>query len=307
MRRQPPLSPYGEKAGVRISVNAGLFNLYEAKSQSETRVSKINGRGNVLLILNISNMQNTLKGWLADNTVTSENKDDKILLLESAGSVNLDTIYEEMKNEDTGLKKETLVHVVTLFLRIVARFILNGYNVNTGLFRAVAQFTGVVEGGKWDPAKNAVYVSFIQDKMIREEIARTTVNILGMKSDVMYILETEDKKTKLKDGSATAGRNFFVRGAMLKVMGDDPSVGVTLTSEAGVVTKLEEDEIAINKPSELTLLIPVALAAGTYTLTVTTQFCKTTQLLKTPRSVSTTIYIGGKPSGGGEDERPGEL
>ena len=261
-------------------------------------------------------MQNTLKGWLADNTVTSENKDDKILLLESAGSVNLDTIYEEMKNEDTGLKKETLVHVVTLFLRIVARFILNGYNVNTGLFRAVAQFTGVVEGGdpdvqkeieQWDPVKNAVYVSFIQDKMIREEIARTTVNILGMKSDVMYILETEDKKTKLKDGSATAGRNFFVRGAMLKVMGDDPSVGVTLTSEAGVVTKLEEDEIAINKPSELTLLIPAALAAGTYTLAVTTQFCKTTQLLKTPRSVSTTIYIGGKPSGGGEDERPGEL
>lgn len=44
-----------------------------------------------------------------------------------------------------------------------------------------------------------------------------------MKADVMYILETEDKKTKLKDGSATAGRNFFASGAMLKVMGADPS------------------------------------------------------------------------------------
>lgn len=252
-------------------------------------------------------MRNVLKAWMADNTVTTENKDDKILLLESAGSVGLDKIYEEMKEEDTGLKMETIVHVVTLFLRIVARFILNGYNVNTTLFRAVAQFTGVVEGGKWNSEKNSVYVSFIQDKMIREEVAKTTVNILGMKADVMYILETEDKKTKLKDGSATAGRNFFVRGALLKVMGTDPSVGVTLTAEGGTVTKLEEDEIAINKPSELTLLIPAALTAGTYTLTVTTQFCKTTQLLKTPRSVSTTIYIGGKPGGGGEEERPGEL
>ena len=44
----------------------------------------------------------------------------------------------------------------------------------------------------------------------------------------MYILETEDKKTGLKDGSATVGRNFFVRGAMLKVLGDHESVGVTL-------------------------------------------------------------------------------
>ena len=253
-------------------------------------------------------MQNTLKGWMADNTVTADNKDDKILLLESAGSVNLDKICEEMKNEDTGLRTETIVHVVTLFLRIVARFILNGYNVNTSLFRAVAQFTGVIEGGKWDPEKNSVYVSFIQDKMIREEIAKTTVNILGMKADVMYILETEDKKSKLKDGSATAGRNFFVRGSMLKVMGDDPSVGVTLTDEKGVVKKLEDDEIAINKPSELTLLIPADLTAGTYTLTVTTQYCHgSRQLLKEPRSISTTIYIGGKPGGGGEEERPGEL
>lgn len=252
-------------------------------------------------------MQNTLKGWMADNTVTTDNKDDKILLLESAGSVNIEDIYKEMEEEGTGLKRETLVHVVMLFLRVVARFILNGYNVNTGLFRAVAQFTGVIESGRWNPEKNSVYVSFIQDKMIREEIAQTTVNILGMKADVMYILETEDRKTKLKDGSATAGRNFFVRGAMLKVMGDDPAVGVTLTADDDTVTKLEDDEIVINKPSELTLLLPATLTAGTYTLTVTTQYSHgARQLLKEPRSVSTTIYIGGKP-GGGEEERPGEL
>ena len=70
-------------------------------------------------------MQNTLKGWMADNTVTTDNKDDKILLLESAGSVNIEDIYKEMEEEGTGLKRETLVHVVMLFLRIVARFILN--------------------------------------------------------------------------------------------------------------------------------------------------------------------------------------
>ena len=66
-------------------------------------------------------MQNTLKGWLADNTVTTDDKTDKILLLESAGNIGLEQIYKEMKEEDTGLKMETIVHVVTPVLRMVKR------------------------------------------------------------------------------------------------------------------------------------------------------------------------------------------
>lgn len=245
-------------------------------------------------------MQNTLKGWMADNTVTVDNKEDKILILESAGSAGLPEIYKEMKAEDTGLRDETMTHVVTLFQRIVARFLLNGYNVNTGLFRGVAQFTGIIEGGKWNPEKNSIYVALNADKQIREEIAKTEVKILGVKADVMYILEVEDKKTGLKDGSATPGRNFFVRGAMLKIAGQNEACGVTLTNSTGTVTRLDDDLIVINKPSELTLLIPSGLADGAYTLTLTTQYASST-LLKEPRSVSTTIIIGG---GSNPDENP---
>lgn len=144
---------------------------------------------------------------------------------------------------------------------------------------------------------------------MREEIAETAVSILGEKANVMYILETEDRKSGRRDGSATAGKNFFVRGAMLKVMGDDPAVGVTLTDSKGTVTKIDDDDITINKPSELTLLLPASLADGEYTLTVTTQYSKGNVSLKSPpRSASTQVWIGGKPdSGGGEDDRPGEL
>lgn len=248
-------------------------------------------------------MLNTLKGWLADNSVTTDNKDDKILLLESSGKVGLEQIYKEMKEEDTGLRMETIVHVVTLFLRVIMRLILNGYSVNTGIFRAVAQFVGIVEKGQWNPATNSVYVSFTQEKLLREEIAKTKVEILGTKANVMYILEVEDRKTGLKDGTATPGRNFFVRGSHLKVVGSNPAVGVTLTDSTGNVTKLVDDELSINKPSELTLLLPAGLKDDTYTLTVCTQYSQSAQLLKEPRSVSTTIIVG-TPSGGGEDDRP---
>lgn len=248
-------------------------------------------------------MQNTLKGWLVDNSVTTDNKDDKILLLESSGKVGLEQIYNEMKEEDTGLRMETIVHVVTLFLRVVMRLILNGYSVNTGLFRAVAQFVGVIDKGQWNAESNSVYVSFTQEKLMREAIAKTKVEILGTKANVMYILEVEDRKTGLKNGTATPGRNFFVRGSHLKVIGSDPAVGVTLTDSTGNVTKLVDDEVSINKPSELTLLLPAGLKDDTYTLTVCTQYSQSAQLLKEPRSVSTTITVG-TPTGGGEDDRP---
>lgn len=253
----------------------------------------------------IQYMKKVLKGWLADNAVTVDNKTDKILLLESAGSVNLEDILDEMSKQDTGLRPETLRHSVDLFIRVVTDLILNGYSVNTGLFRAVAQFVGVVEGGKWDPEKNTIYVSLTQDKALRDAIKETVVNILGEKANVMYILETEDRKTHLKDGSATAGRNFFVRGAMLKVVGDNEAVGVTLTDGEGVVTKFEEDMITTNKPSELTLLLPPELKDGEYTLTITTQYSRgANQLLKEPRSASVQIWIGGKPKDDEEDDRP---
>lgn len=251
-------------------------------------------------------MINKLKAWLAPNAVTEDPK-DKILILDTAGSAGLDDIYDEMRNEDTGLRRETLVHVVTLFERVVARFLMNGYNVNTGLFYAVARITGLIEGGKWNPETNQIYVSFRQDKVLREEIANTQITILGEKADVMYILETEDRKTGLKDGRMTPGRNLAVRGAYIRVAGDDPAVGVTLRSKAEDKTvKLDADMLAVNNPSELILLIPTDLTDGEYELTVTTQHMKGTKaLLKSPRSVSIPVHVG--DIGGGGNDRPDEV
>ena len=167
----------------------------------------------------------------------------------------------------------------------------------------------MIEGGVWNKERNSIYVSLTQGKVLCEEIAKTAVEILGEKLNIMYILETKDnetkdKKTGLKDGSATAGRNFFVCGAMLKVVGDDESVGVTLTNESDAVTKLTDDLIAINNPSSLTLLLLADLAEGEYTLTVTTQYSTSNRLLKTSRGVS----VGGRPADGGSDsESPDEI
>ena len=249
-------------------------------------------------------MLNKLKAWIAPNTVTKD-PNDKILVLDTAGKVGLDKIYDEMRGEDTGLRQETIVHVVSLYERVVARLLMNGYQVNTGLFYAVPRLTGLVESGRWNPAKNSIYVSFNQDSVLREEIKKTEVEILTEKPDVMYVIETEDKATGRKDGSMTPGRNFSIRGAYLRVEGSDPAVGITfrhsLTKEE---TRLTPDFFGVNNPSELIFVVP-QLGSGTYELGITTQYARSPRLLKGPRSLSITVTIGVED--GPESEKPDEI
>ena len=83
---------------------------------------------------------------------------DKIFILETTGKADINKIYEEMRAEDTGLRPETIVHVVTLFERICARLLMNGWQLNTGLFYAVPRLLGLAEDGRWNPEKNGVTV-----------------------------------------------------------------------------------------------------------------------------------------------------
>lgn len=67
--------------------------------------------------------------------------------------------------------------------------------------------------------------------------------------------------------------------------------------------------IALAEPSRLVILIPSDLDDGEYTLTVTTQYKgSSNDFLKTPRSTSQTIYIGGAPQtpDSGDDDDSGQ-
>lgn len=248
-------------------------------------------------------MPNIIKAWLADNTVTTDDKQDKIFLVETGQTYEFDDVINEMHNEETGLRIETLSHVVKLFVRVVSRLLLNGNKVNAGLFYGVAKLRGVAEKGQWNPLKNSIYVLLTQGAELRKAIEETRVEILGEKSNVMYILEVEDRDTGMTDGTITPGRNAFIRGASLKVAGDDPSVGITLKPvSGGSETKLSEKDITINSPTEMVIIVPAGLEDGTYTLTITTQYSRGTNLLKIPRSVSTTVYVGNAGGGSGDDE-----
>ena len=67
--------------------------------------------------------KNLLKAWLVDNTVTTDDKTDKIFQLESARNLNQDQILDRMMAKNPGVRRETMV-----------------------------QFRGVTHNGAWNPA-----------------------------------------------------------------------------------------------------------------------------------------------------------
>lgn len=237
-----------------------------------------------------------LNAQLADNTVTVDNKDDKIAVVVSAGTADKQRLISEIMEVNPGLERETVEAVINLEQRVLKKLILTGFRVNTGLYSVAAQLTGVVEGNVWNPEKNGIYASFTQGADLREAISQTSVNIIGEKGSVMYVAGGEDAATRAPGFTATAGRPYTLTGAKLKLAGDDPSVGITLTSQSGVVTRVADEMIAVNMPAKLVFVIPAGLADGAYELKVTTQF-NGSGLLKTPRSVTQTLYIG-QNSGG---------
>lgn len=241
-----------------------------------------------------------INGQLADNTVTVDNKEDMILVPVNIGSANEARIIAEMKAEDSGLCEETIQHVFELEKRVIKRLLMSGYLVNTGLYHASVSFRGVIENTQWNSRKNSIVVNFNVGADLREAIKQTSVNIIGEKGAAMYIAGVQDASTRAQDASATAGRAFTLTGGKLKVMGTDASVGITLTDSAGVETKVTEDLYVVNGPSKLTFIIPAGLADGEYQLKVTTQY-NGSGLLKSPRSVLRTIYIGEAPDGGGSE------
>ena len=240
----------------------------------------------------------TLNAQLADNTVTKDNPDDKILEVIYAGTADKERILAEMMAVNPGLEQETLRHVLDLENRVVQKLLLTGYRVNNGLFVAEARCRGTVANRAWDDERNSIYVNLTQGKDLREAIEATTVNITGQKDAVMYIAGGQNVATKGEGFTATAGRAFTLTGAKLKVVGDDPAVGIKLTDADGTDTQVTEDLWVVNQPSRVTFIIPAGLEDGVYTLTLTTQF-NGSGLLKEPRSISQTLTIGEAPAGGG--------
>ena len=250
-----------------------------------------------------------IDAFLQDNSLTTDNTEDVYAVPASKEPADEERILAEMKAEDTGLRRETILHVFELEKRVIKRLLMSGHAVNTGLYHASVAFRGLIKNSQWNAEENEIVVNFNPGADLREAIRHTQVNILGAKPAGISVTGVQDVATKADNASATAGRAFTLTGRNIRIAGQDPTVGLTLIAEDGTETTVTDDLWVINKPSTVTFIIPAQMEAGTYTLRLTTQFSgNSARLLKTPRTIERTLYIGTEPpqTGGSGGEEEGE-
>lgn len=208
-----------------------------------------------------------------------------------SNTANLQRIIDEMMKESASVSREVVEIVLKNERMTMKRLLVSGWRINDELFDAMVQARGLTYNGEWDPQVNSLYVNFQQGKELREALKDVEVVVAGKRQMPFYISGCWDQATGRTDFVATAGRCFTLTGKNLKVMGTHPSVGITLTNEAGECIRIAEGCMVGNCPSKLRFIIPEDMPEGEYELRVTTQSSSGTHLLKEPRSVSHSLRI----------------
>ena len=227
-----------------------------------------------------------LRAWLKANKLTAD-PSDYTAVPDLNGTYNVRSLVEALQAEGMEIQAETAVDIITRFNRKAAEMTTSGYSVNTGLVVMQPRIRGKFTSQTFDPQKHKVYISVRQGVAMRKAIADATVEIQGEQESKMTIYLVEDLSTDTPTNSLTKGKNARILGAMLKIDGEDPSVGVTFTHTATkTATRVDRKDVVRNKPSELVILVPDTLAAGKYQVSVTTQFSGGSKPLKAPRTAT---------------------
>ena len=227
----------------------------------------------------------TIKAYLYDNVLTTDNPNDFIARVSSERSLGVRQICETASSRGgADVSAAAMEHAVELFLKEMSYQLCDGYSVNVGYFTAAAQIRGVFDSATetFNVEKHNLFFQFIQGEKLRTEIPAIKVDILGTANSSALILQVTDVKTGSVNELLTPGRNLKIQGTKIKVVGENPAIGIFFVNTVtNARTKVDTSDMVVNNPSELIVLIPT-LPVGSYKLEVVTQY-RGTGLLKEPR------------------------
>jgi hypothetical protein len=215
---------------------------------------------------------------------------------------NADVCRSVRHRRPTSLTEETMLHAVSAYFEELAWLLCNGHVVANGYFTARAGIKGAFSSAvsHFDPEQHEVLIEFQQGAKLREMTRSIKVKMLG-EAQRRAIGTVTDTATGAIDSTLTPGMILVVQGKKLKLMGDDPSVGVYFTNTlTGETYKVSARAVIENHPAKLLLQVP-ALPPGDYHLSIITQYVGRSLPTKTPVSIALrfplTVADGASASG----------
>lgn len=209
--------------------------------------------------------------------------------------------------------------------RETANYAASGFCISTPLFTLRPMASGVLMEEELsqpvDREKISVYGSFAQGTQLKEAFAKAKLKlflqpavtgpyITGMVSAAPVNPVTQTR-APIKGGKMAV---LNVKNG--KIVGDDPSVGITITSVSNPETSffIGPEDISPNTPTRLQFILPAGVSDGDWMVKITTQYTSGNKLTKEPRtfvlprpvSIGAVTPDGGSQGGGGEGGGGGE-
>lgn len=232
--------------------------------------------------------------YVLNHLATTSKSGKYFFVKDRSKNISQDEILQIMVNMMPQVPKEILSMAVTNYQNVISGLLMEGKSVSTLLFHATPTLRGTSEDGTWNPEENQIEVSFRQGKRIREMVKTTSVVVNGMREGCYLIAKVTDNTTGATDGTATAGRCITLQGTNIKVEGDAPEVGITLTNEeTGEIVSLSvEEDLVVNTATKVAVQLPSDLPEAQYKLTITAQNRVVKgEYTKTVHEASTSIYV----------------
>jgi hypothetical protein len=224
---------------------------------------------------------------LHDNPLT-ERKDDRYGRVVNIASINVDVLIARAIasgfNGNAASMKATLEAVEAEALKAVIR----GEIVNYGLGHIALDVEGAFIGdaASWDPAVNSLAARITPSKKLRQALKATPVRIRGMAADGAAINTVTDVATGTVNERLTPGGMVNLSGSRIKITGDAEGVGLWLTNQdTQDAVQVPSTAIGINEPSRVSFVVPATLPAGSYLLSIVTQFTGGGIKLTSPRTI----------------------
>ena len=234
----------------------------------------------------MANEKNSVVVELYDLTLT-DRKDDRYGRVVTTKSLNEDDLIRLAVSRRTDLNPSTLRASLDILKEVAVEEIANGASVYFGLGYFSLLVNGVFVGdhAKWDPAQHSLHVKATASADLRNTVKGIHVNVLGMAQSGLVINTVTDVASGEENTRLTPGGGVNLAGTRIRIVGDSPDNGITLTEQNTLaVTRIADTAILVNDPSKVSFIVPADLPAGDYKLSLTTQYSSSGVLLKDPRT-----------------------
>jgi len=217
----------------------------------------------------------------------TKRKDDRFGRVVTSKSLNEDDLIAIAVSQRTDLNPITLKASMDILQSVAIAQIVNGASVSFGLGYINLGVNGVFVGdhSNWDSAKHSLSVRITPTAKLRKAVKACRVEVRGMAPSGATVNTVTDVTTGEVNNRLTPGGGVKVTGTRIKIAGEHPSVGIRLINQetSGIIV-LPATSLLLNDPSKITFIAPIALVAGDYKISITTQFSTSNTLLKEPRS-----------------------